>query len=58
MKLALRIAPMGHHVPLSVESFAQDARVPLIHNIGAYGVKIHCLVDFFRKTSAGEVRFD
>jgi len=41
MKLAWRIDPRLHPVPLSAESFAQDTWIPLVHEIRAHGVEVH-----------------
>jgi uncharacterized protein len=40
MKLAWRIDLRLHPVPLSVESFAQDTWIPLVHEIKAHVVEI------------------
>lgn len=41
MKLAWRIDPRLHPVPLSAESFAEDTWIPLVHEIKAHGVEVH-----------------
>ncbi len=41
MKLAWRIDPRLHPVPLSAESFAEDTWIPLVHDIKTHGVEVH-----------------
>jgi len=41
MKLAWRIDPRLHPVPFSLESFAHDTWIPLVHEIRIHGVEVH-----------------
>ena len=41
MKLAWRIDPRLHPVPLSAVSFAEETWIPLVHEIKTHGVEVH-----------------
>jgi predicted nucleotidyltransferase len=41
MKLAWRIDPRLHPVPLSAASFAEDTWIPLVYEIKAHGVELN-----------------
>ena len=41
MKLAWRVDPRLHPDPFSVESYAHDTWLPLVHEIKTHGVQVH-----------------